>query len=148
MCEPSAHRNAPVPTKSVRRAALTSLCALALVGCQNEQPRVATSFRISRLERVAIGAARADVIAALGDPLRLVSAKNNVEMLVYAQPGARWWLGEYRTNVRGFDCTVWLRDGKVAAARVADPISGLKCACTAEACPATWFKTCLAIERP
>ena len=34
------------------------------------------------------------------------------EILRYARPGARWWLGEYRTNVHGLECRIGMQDGR------------------------------------
>ncbi len=119
--------------------------AFVAVGCEDVPPKAAPGLNAERLANISVGMPRDEVLAALGDPLLNRSSGEN-EALWYAQPGARWWLGEYRTNTRGYECVVWLREGRVIRARVQDTQDPTGCECTEVACAERWADPCLEVE--
>ena len=121
-----------------------STILLASAGCQNVEPQVAPGFQAANLEHVQIGQAKAEVLQTLGSPLAAEhpSPNRDQENLHYARPGARWWFGEYRTNVRGVECRIGIREDRVVAIVYADP-NGSNCFCNTAPCPEGWLSACL-----
>jgi hypothetical protein len=118
---------------------------LGAVGCQDIAPERAPGFQPSKLAGVTIGMSEEELVALLGSPLPTPSGMPPAPYQVahYATRGARWWLGEYRSNVRGDDCLFWLQDGKVVAARYLNEVNQKLCRCEKGNCPAEWARPCI-----
>lgn len=124
----------------VRLTGLGVLLPLWISACQTVEPQQTADFSADRLAKIRIGTSRTEVLAALGAPLSGDGGSRN--FLEYATPGARWMLGEYRTDVRGYECAIWLDRDMVTAARVFDAAAGKLCECNTEACPQGWAEPC------
>ena len=115
-------------------------------GCQDVQPTHAKGLDLHRLSSVSLGMSHADLVALMGQPLEEAKAPEPAgqSAVWYARPGARWILGEYRTNVRGYEVVFWLRDGHLVAGRVVGAPNGPLCECRADACNPDWATPCVA----
>jgi hypothetical protein len=129
----------------LRTAVLLSL--MASVGCEDVEPRQAPGFEASRLAELSLGMTYNDVVRVMGNPLQDRSVEpEHVRALFYAEPGARWFLGEYKSNVRGFECILWFREGKLARARVYNSQTGRICHCQQGSCAAAWSQPCFSVH--
>ena len=127
-----------------RRFGLMTATALLVCSCQDVKPREAGGFRAEQLAKVSLGMSRGDIRAIMGPPLQEHQAAQAGETsaLWYAEPGALWIMGEYKTNVRGFECVMWLRDGNLTDARVFNAATGTVCHCNEESCSLDWADAC------
>jgi hypothetical protein len=120
---------------------------LATIGCEDVEPRQADGFALEQLSNVVFDMSRADVLAAMGAPLQERIARDDhgqTSALSYAEPGARWIMGEYRFNVRGYECVMWLRGGRLTAARVFNAARGTLCQCNADSFAVDRAEPCFA----
>jgi hypothetical protein len=117
--------------------------------CQNIEPERTAGMRFENVSRLKLGLDRSTVVMIMGEPLPRLGSIDHPgrEMLTYARPGARWILGEYRSNVRGYECLVGLEEGKVVSARVLNAASGAMCYCSSAQCAADWAAKCFPERR-
>jgi hypothetical protein len=130
-----------------KHGSLLVLCLLGSVACHDERPRSAAGFRLEGLSKLSIGMTTAEIRQAMGEPLPELSPGSSKKALWYARPGARWFLGEYRSRVRGHECILWLKDGRLMAVRVFDAEAAAICECREGACKAGWAEPCVQGQR-
>jgi hypothetical protein len=119
------------------------LLAIVLGACSDEPPQQAPGFAAANLNRLSIGMTTAEILKVMGEPLPDLNPGSRERALFYARPGARWYAGEYRSNVRGYECILWLKEGRLLAARVFDAEAGVICECKAEPCSSGWAAPCM-----
>ena len=121
------------------------LLAIVLAGCEDIEPHRAPGFRPEGLLHVTVGTTREELVSLFGAPLpKSVPVRTGpYEVLYYAQRGGRWWLGEYRSNVRGDDCTLWLQNGRVVAAHYLSEAREKLCQCGEKSCKPDWAQSCI-----
>ena len=62
--------------------------------------------------------------------------------LWYADPGAKWSFGDYRSPDTGFECVVTFVAGALHHASMVDIAKQVSCYCDASMCNPSWFDLC------
>jgi hypothetical protein len=107
-------------------------------------PSFAAGYKLENLLQVKAAMEIDAVRAVLGSPLfeRDGQADGDYLALWYAEPGATWTAGEYRSNVRGAECILWFKNGRLEEARIGNLSLERFCHCSIEACPERWAAPC------
>lgn len=116
-----------------------------IVSCSEDvPPAFAEGYKLESLLQVQAGMEVDAVRAILGPPLmeRDGQAEGSYLALWYAEPGAIWTAGEYRSNVRGAECILWFKAGLLEEARISDMNLEKTCRCSIESCPESWAEPC------
>lgn len=134
-----------VPGASV----VVGACLLVAAACQRVPPRVAPGFTAANMAKLYPGISIADVRRELGPPAwEAQSSQPPSDLLAYATPGARSFLGDPVFDDHGFDCALWFEGGRLRSARIVDVARQLTCECNVQGCDPSWATACLAAAPP